>query len=79
MFYIVYEAVLPLPTCMKEEGCRSIIERKDSNDGFDLDGDFVISTKVLNTLFLCLYQKHLWFQFVTEDNRILIINFILVS
>ena len=48
MFYIVYEAVLPLPTCMKEDGCRSIIERKDSNDGFDLDGDFVISTKVLN-------------------------------
>ena len=66
---------------MKEEGCRSIIERKDSNDGFDLDGDFVISTKVLNTLFLCLYQKHLYFlfQFVTKDNRILIINFILVS
>ena len=50
MFDIVYEAVLPLPTCMKEEGCRSIIEPKDSSDGFDLDGEFVISTKVLNIL-----------------------------
>ena len=45
-FLAVYEAVLPLPNCMKEEGCRSILERKDGNDGFELDGDFIISTKV---------------------------------
>ena len=45
----VYEAVLPLPNCMKEEGCRSILERKDGNDGFELDGDFIISTKVFFT------------------------------
>ena len=44
--FAVYEAVLPLPNCMKEEGCRSILERKDGNDGFELDGDFIISTKV---------------------------------
>ena len=54
----VYDAVLPLPTCTKEEGCRSVITKKErptgdpgvemTHDSFELNGDFNISTMVRN-------------------------------
>ena len=52
---IDYEAVLPLPTCMSDEGCRSVIRHKDLPDGdldprqvsFEfIDNDFNITTTV---------------------------------
>ena len=46
----VYEAVLPLPTCKKKEGCRPVIMPSDlsggSNKEFDLIDEFNISTAV---------------------------------
>ena len=60
--FAVYEAVLPLPNCMKEEGCRSILERKDGNDGFELDGDFIISTKVFLQIFTIPSNSHVILQ-----------------
>ena len=48
--FIVYEAVLPLPTCMKEEGCRSVVVPKAFVEGgtkdFNLVDDFNITTTV---------------------------------
>ena len=45
----VYEAVLPLPTCVQESGCRSIITNKDSGGDtieFNLVDEFNIATSV---------------------------------
>ena len=43
----VYEAVLPLPTCVLESGCRSIIRNEgDDTIVFDLADQFNIATTV---------------------------------
>ena len=67
LFILVYEAVLPLPTCMKDEGCRSVIRPKDLPEGdlnpsevsFDLIDDFNISTVVRCRISRLIIFKHM--------------------
>jgi hypothetical protein len=51
-----HEAVLPLPTCLSNTGCRAVVKHaRDGSTNFNLPELFHISTKVASCSYSCRY------------------------